>query len=224
MHPLVAHTDKAECEFCPYVGVVTTNSKNELVCPDCKAKELLSESQAPAQVKTSVQMAREIDANVRVRTDVFNAATVSIVELKKTIDDDASIENKPYALASALMGRFEHFKKVIFDANETIVSANNNQRAIQVYLNQLSNTLRKEEREKLKIEDINYKPTVVKPATVKTPKVAAPKKPKFDKAELKKWAAATGMPEFIIQSTAVARNITIEAAAKMVKAKFDATT
>ena len=96
--------------------------------------------------------------------------------------------------------------------NEKLVDLNNQQKAIQVYLNNLANKLRAEEREKLKLADINYKPNVVKPV-VKTVKT----KSKLDKVELRKYAAELGVDEFTLQMLVVAKGLTIEKAAALLR-------
>ena len=109
-----------------------------------------------------------------------------------------------------------HFQKVIFDANQAVIDATNNQKAIQVYLNNLANTLRAEEREKLKIQDINYQPTKVKP--IKTVKPVTTRKPvKLDKAELNKYAMELGVSLFTLQMVCVSQGITPEQAANKLR-------
>lgn len=200
--PEIQHTSEAICETCNNVAPVDIVYGNMLMCKDCQDKEskAYAESMKPenqqkrvAEHNLALESARKVDASIAVRTDLFNSATVAIVDLCKLIDDDATIENKPYAKALELKTRFDKFQAVIFKANEEIVEANNNQKAIQVYLNQLANTLRAEEREKLKISDINYRPTTVKP--VSPPKI---KPKKLDKTLVRKAAAELGITEFVL--------------------------
>ena len=98
--------------------------------------------------------------------------------------------------------------------NQKIVEAGNEQKAIQVYLNQLANTLRVEEREKIKLTDINYKPTATKITTPKPVKTSAKK---IDKVELRKYAAELGVSEFTLQMVVVSKNLTVEAAANILR-------
>jgi hypothetical protein len=197
------------------------------MCKSCYDKEISLQAQnntpekqqeridlANNRMNVALQSAREVDARILVRPDIFNAATVAIVELKQIIDSDGSIENKNFKLAEVLLERFEHFKTVIFEANETVVQATNNQKAIQIYLNQLANQLRAEEREKLKIQDINYKPKEVKPVKPRAIKTA---KPKLDKAALRKYAAELGISEFMLQTIVVSRGVSVEQAADILR-------
>ncbi len=214
-----------DCECCDKVDVhITVHYGNMWMCEDCWIKEqgvtkdLPKLGETQAVVQNALRESAHTDNSIQVRTDLFNAATVSIVTLKAEIDNNPEITNKPYALATELMGRFEKFKTVIFEYNEKIVEANNNQKAIQVYLNQMANTLRAEEREKLKIADINYKPTVVKPTKPKSITTTGTKKStKLDKVELRKYAAELGIAEFTLQMIVVSKGITIEAAANMLR-------
>ena len=217
----MAHTDMATCQSCDRVGPVDLKYGNFLMCKECQDKEVIAERERmlPANqqarvdsMNAALQHSRDIDNSIQVRTDLFNAATVSIVELKSAIDTDDSIANKPYALAEELTKRFNHFKSVVFEMNEKIIEAGNQQKAIQIYLNQLANTLRAEEREKLKISDINYQPKP--PTKVKSVSTA---KGKFDKKELEKYAQELGVAPFTLQMLVVSKGITVETAANMLR-------
>jgi Zn-dependent metalloprotease len=196
------------------------------MCPDCwkKEQDTHNETMKPENQQARVDAmnkamteSRKLDSTIEVRSDLFNAATVSIIDLKKLIDDNPTITNKPFALAETLTERFSHFKKVIFDANESIIEATNNQKAIQVYLNNLANSLRAEEREKLKLADINYKPGAVKPVkTVSTVKVRKAST-KLDKKELDKYAKELGVSAFTLQMLCVSQGITPEMAANKLR-------
>ncbi len=225
-YPASVHGDNATCEFCPIPGRVEIRYGNCLMCETCWTKEQnLQKSNNTVEnqqgrvdaMNRAINAAKQIDNSIEIRSDLFNAATVAIVDLKKLIYDNPTIENKPYTLAESLIERHKHFQKVIFDANQAVIDATNNQKAIQVYLNNLANTLRAEEREKLKIQDINYQPTKVKP--VKTVKPITTKKPiKLDKKELEKYAAELGVSMFTLQMLCVSQTITPEqAAAKLRK-------
>lgn len=177
---------------------------------------------APIAINSVLREAAEIDQKVEVRADLFNAATKSIIELKAAIEADSSITNKPYALAEALKARFEHHKTVVFDLNQKLVEAGNQQKAIQIYLNTLANTLRAEEREKLKISDISYKPAPPKAIKVaKSPGTTTTKK-KIDKKEVREAAARLGVSEFMVQMIVVQKGITVAEAETLLKASIAA--
>jgi len=210
----IDHTNRATCECCSNSGICDLYI-DILMCQDCLEKENSHKRQEPERavavmnINSIIDNARRIDQTVQVRTDLFNAATVAIVDLKKAIDEDGSIENKHFALATELTTRFNHFKKVIFEMSEEIVEKQNQQRAIQSYLNTLSNQLRVEEREKLKLQDINYKPESPKPI-----KKSAPTVKKVSKIEIREMANKYNVPELAVQMLCVAKNLSPEDAAK----------
>lgn len=224
------HDTYGPCEVCDLIDTqITVHYGNMWFCKDCWIKEasvtkdLPSVSNTQNVVQNVLQQAARIDNSVEVRTDLFNAHTVSIINLKAEIDNNPEIINKPYALAEELKNRFEKFKSVVFEYNEKIVEANNAQRAIQVYLNTLANSLRAEEREKLKIADINYKPISVKPLKPKSIGTTGTRKStKLDKNELRKYAAELGIPEFTLQMLVVSKGITVETAANMLRKSLQA--
>lgn len=172
----------------------------------------------------TIEMSQKIDNSITIRSDIFNAKTTAILDLKAAIDNDETIANKPYALAETLKTRFEHLSSVIFDAQQVVMDGANEQKAIQSYLNTLANQLRSEEREKLKLADISYKPQTIKPTvkTVKTTGTKASKVPahrqKFDKEALKKYATELGVPEFHLQQVVIQQGVTVEKAADIVRA------
>ncbi len=81
-------------------------------------------------------------------------------------------------------------------------------------MNTLANTLKAEERAKLKLNDVSYQPKPVKPL-----KHGVNKKPpnaKLDKVELKKYAlelSQFGISESVLQMVCVSKNYTPEQAA-----------
>lgn len=193
------------------------------LCRACVVKELESVKahQSPEKqqerinnFQSLVEKSREIDNAIEVRSDIFNAQTVAIVELKAAIESDATIQNKPFALASELDKRYKHLKDVVFGLTQQIVDKTSEQKAIQIYLNQLSNQLRAEEREKLKLTDITYQPKPIKPVKPKTIRTASAK---LDKAMLRKFANELGVAEFTLQMLVVSKGITVEAAANLLR-------
>lgn len=243
--PEVDHTQYATCESCPTVGPCEIYSPEPnislLLCPNCirneeKARES-PEAQAqrlkmiadrskrddtpttgvklPQSALDLINRAKAIDDSVQVRTDIFNLQTTSIIELKSSIDADDSIKDKSYQLAVVLTERLNHFKKVIFELNEEMVNKATEQRAVQTYLNELANRLRAEQRDELKLRDINYQPDPVKIVKPRTSSALAPKK--IDKSEVKRWAKEIGMPEQMIQMTCISKNMSPEQAARHIQ-------
>ncbi len=230
-----------QCEVCDRetVTITDTNGDSKTIaliirlhygnmwfCDECWAKEqaATAENYTPAKVQErvdavndAVKESQKIDSTIQVRTDLFNAATTSILELKQSIDSDSAITNKPYRLAEVLKERFEHYKQVVFELNLKVAEAGNQQKAIQIYLNTLANQLRAEEREKLRIQDISYQPTKVKPTVRKVSTSQTSKKTKFDKAEVRKYASELGLPEFTLTMLCVQKGLTPEAVANVLR-------
>ncbi len=220
------------CEVCEKTDVeIHCHYGNMWFCDDCWKLEVEAtkvNTSIPAQSarveesrnlqNAALEASRAIDANIQIRTDLFNAATTSIMDLKKTIDADDNITNKPYALAEELMTRFEHFKQVVFELQQQLVDAGNNQKAIQIYLNNMANTLRAEEREKLKITDLSYQPNPVKKPTVKRVGTSSTtKKVKIDKAELAKYVKEIGVSEFMFHQIINTKQCTVAEAAEIIR-------
>jgi len=208
------------CECCPNNDTLV-KFKTMMMCPDCYQKELaltqkseLEANNRVAHMNDVVRQSQSIDSQVQVRTDLFNSHTIAIAELKSAIDADEAITNKPYELAKVLLERFNHFKSVAFDLQEKLVDTNNGMKAIQVHLNTMANQLRTEEREALKLQDINYKPNEIK--TVKVKEIKKPVKP-YSKADVDKVSKETGLPAHTLMGLCIAKNISAEAAANLIK-------
>lgn len=235
------------CELYP----LSESNTIALLCPSCirqhetarmspeaqeqRVKEMNDRSKRDSILHSSIPDAQKaldligqsqkIDNSIQTRSDIFNAETVAIVDLKNAIDSDVSVTNKHFKLAEVLTERRNHFKKVIFDLSAEMVEKSNRQQAIQVYLNELSSKLRVEEREKIKLADINYSPLPVK---ISKPKGVTVKK--FDKSELRKWAMKlnewaiehghTGVPESVLQIVCIQKGMTPEQAFNQMKIGF----
>jgi len=145
----------------------------------------------------------EVDSSIELDTDLFNAATVSIKDMKDAIDKDDSIENKTLELFTRLKNRHELFQERIFQRNKANTVEANSQRSIQQYFNEFSNRLRESEREALRLQDLTYKPR----PPVKPKKAKVPGKKKYDRAELARVAEETNMAASSIQALCVALNL-----------------
>jgi hypothetical protein len=202
------HTDQATCDACPNVGPcdMFPNIEGMLLCQECIAKELAihnSPEKQQERVNALLHNASKIDTSIQVRTDIFNAQTVSIHELKSLIDADASIENKNFELAKRLTERLNGFKQAIFELNEAMLTKVSEQRSVQTYLNDLSNKLRSIEREEIKLKDISYQPPTTK-ITKPKPRQAM----RLDKAEISKASKETNIPEHMVQMVCVQKGWT----------------
>jgi hypothetical protein len=193
------------------------------MCPSCieKNKQLTAESEANASKRVSEERQRgneiialnkilreavAVDSSISVKTDIFNAETVSIVDIAESINKDSGISDKNEALAEFLVNRYKTYKEKIFANNAENVELVNKQNAIQKYLNELKNKLTEAQRQKYQLLDANYKPNQVKLANKPISSVAKPKK--YDKAELIKAAQRAGVPVQVIQMVCVSKNMT----------------
>lgn len=158
----------------------------------------------------------EIDERIKIQTDIFNAETISINQVKQEIDANPEIpQSEKYSrLAAIVDDRFQKLTDVLFGLRKETTEAESKQRALQIFFNEFAKNLRKEEREKLRIQDQTY---VVKepPKTVKAPTVK-----KYDKDEIKRTSSAHGIPEAVLQMLCVQFNCTpLEAVRKFNEAK-----
>lgn len=193
------------------------------MCAECvtKNKALQEASDAEAGNRVAAERARANDVvqinavlkqasavvnSIEVKTDIFNAQTVAIVDMHKAIEADESITNKPGALADELYKLYTTYKEKIFANQQENVELANKQNAIQKYLNELKNKLTEAERERYKLLDVNYKPNQVKLANKPINSPAKPKK--YDKAEIIKAAQRAGVPASVIQMLCVSKNMT----------------
>ncbi len=212
----ISHTSLATCECCSYVGPCEIKYGNLLMCPSCIEKEAIAskanytpekQQERVDAVRQSLDEVHKIDQSMQVREDIFNAETVSIIERKKLIDSDDSVppEQKHFALASEVTDLHNHLKQLIFDTSSELVKLNSRQIAVQSYLNDVANKLRVDQRESLRLKDINYSPTPVK---VTKPKSTSVGTKKFDKTEVNRVAKTSGMPESMIQMVCVQKGWT----------------
>lgn len=206
-----------ECDYCESTDSIIKIG-DTYSCPlhrneASKANTPSTNVPAPISVNEVLKQTRAVDNSVSVRTDLFNAETVALDDIKKAIMADETITNKPFALATEVHARYKKFQEVIFALKEQIDEAMNKQRADQIYLNNLANTLRADEREKLKIQDINYKPrNVAMPVNKKTIKMV---KTRIDVKELRAAAAKLGIPEFTLKMIIIQKHLTVAQALAM---------
>lgn len=218
----IDHTPDAKCDKCEATGVEFLLWREFLLCPDCIEKQrkyeqyVIDTADERVKVHRFLQEARKVDESIRVFTDIFNAKTVAIEELRKAIDADPDIpqDQKYYKLGSVLSDRFSHLKDVIHSKREEITAIESEVRAIQSYFNTFANNLRADERERLRIKDSQY--VVQEPKKITQPKAISTKN--YDKVTIRTVAAKYKLPEAAINMLCVAKNITPEEAAKLMLA------
>lgn len=215
-----------ECECCSTQNTKETPLRLFMamwMCPNCvdTNKRLQAESEANAENRVKAEQnraaeqlavnkilkeAQTIDSKIEVKTDLFNAETVALIDIQKAIEADDSVTNKNAAVAEAMLTRYQLYREKIFANNAENVELANKQNAIQKYLNELKNKLTEAERERYKLLDANYKPNQVK---ISNKPINSPAKPKkYDKADIAKAAARANVPISVIQMICVAKNMT----------------
>lgn len=205
-----------ECEAC---GSTTELEKYSgmMLCISCIDKEKIAEREiedtANDRLKIILDEQERVDQSIELRTDLFNANTISIIEIQTAVDADDSIKEKKFEVARRVKDRVIHFRKVSIEAHDTQVNADNAVRHGQVYLNDLANQLREDQRAELQLQDINYKPTIKLPTIKKAPKIIK----KFDKKELREVAAEFDISEYSLQMICVSKNMTPRQAVDEVK-------
>lgn len=170
------------CEACNQTVEKVIDYKTMKFCGECWRKEKEAEEYLEQTRKARVEEANRMTQNtlalrkltpeevIQSRPDYFNAEVQSHIELINEIEADASIENKFFEIATRLKARLEYTQSKLIEVRDIELRHASEERAIHVTLNQLANKLREEEKEKLQIQDINYKPAqvVVKPKKEKS--------------------------------------------------------
>ena len=219
-YPEYAHSNEAECESCGNNGPCEIVD-SILMCANCQSRNNEINLELAELEKNKINPADiliksiEIDNSIQIRSDFFNSRTASIESLRLAIEADDTIptDKKHFELAQRLDNRFKHLRDVLMPEKKIEIEAiASEQKAIQVYLNTLASSLRKEEREKLRLSDISYKPQ-----PVSKPKVPRAPSKKIDKAELKKYAAELGINEYTLQVFVISKNITVAEAASVIR-------
>lgn len=196
------------CESCNNTGVLT-KLNDVWMCESCHTREVQSLLEPRATTETvlveSVEnINKEIERDHRPTDiqnsalnklgsqsisrseDFFNARTTAISERWKAIvaDDTIGAENKHYQLAREVREHYLHMKQILFQAVEVQLECASNQRADQVYLNQLASKLREEERTKLHLQNLDYEPPKVPKSAPKTPRLSKDDKIAADYARI----------------------------------------
>lgn len=228
--PEAAHTSTAACEVCGCTGKPLSVFRTMLMCPSCRESEQTLDAANRLEAEQRVEEAKEsfvhrqaeemkaqLDKTITIRTEFFNADLPSIMDIKRDVEENMLIpaDQKYFETVKAVRTRFDQFKVVLFELKDVEAQINSSLHAMQSYMNDLANNLKAEERAKLHLENINYKPVSPKAPTtakVKAPKVPAAPKAKIDKNMLRAMALALNLPEMVIQITCVSKNMTVEQA------------
>lgn len=211
------HTDRATCELCGNSGNMDVKSNDILMCQDCDYKDTRVRNDEELHERALEVQSRfkSIDSTLRVQTDIFNAKTIAINELKLAIGLDSSIpaDQKHFTLARMIDQRFQILKDLIFNRRQEISEAESEQRAIHAYYNELGKKLRTEERAAIRLKDAQYRP--IEPLKISKPKTITVKK--YDKDAIRAAAKEHGFPEALLQMLCVAQGISVIDAVRALK-------
>lgn len=177
------HSVNAECESCDYKGndvELHLNSKM-LLCDECRDKQaqaLLDSLTVPNEVRDKKLSAQRFNKEIEVVAmtpirhsgDFYNAIVVSHMDLKRMIADDESITDKHYAFQDALALRYRTVCDALFPIEEQAYKLNLEKVVIAKTMREFGEELRKDIRDRMKADDINYVPPT--PKIVPKPKLA----------------------------------------------------
>ena len=197
-----------DCEFCQRVEVELFSQHGDLMCAECIALEAVV-----SQAKQTIPNSRKVDSTLELKQDLFNAGTVSFIELQAAIENNPEIpaDKKNYALVSEIDVRIQKLDEVIFAEEAALIAKKNERHALLINAQNLAAKLHDEERAKFRRYDVTYKP--VTPKSPKSPKPVTGKS--FEKKLIKEAAEKYKVPMSGVQSIVVSRNgITPDAAAK----------
>jgi hypothetical protein len=135
-----------------------------MMCAECRDKEA-------AVVPASSTIAASTIAVIESKADIFNADTVSIIELSGRVYADASVPDsqKEYEITRICNETWQHFQKVAFEARKAVLEAEKSAKEWQTNMQARISKLTPELRDKFKSVDATYQPVVktVKPKAVK---------------------------------------------------------
>ena len=204
---------------------VTLSQGNIWLCNACLTEENKT-LEMNKHALTSVEASRKIDAQIELKADVFNAATVPFIELQASIlaDDSIPADRKNAALIEECDKRIKHLTEVIFAEEAALMEKRNLRNALHVNAREVMTRLQAADQEKYRQFAVNYKPTAaVKPRKVvtagtTTPKNRTPTTPatKFNKRDVQYFAAVHGVSPIQVQKVVVSKGMSPEDAAKYV--------
>ena len=224
---------KGDCEASHFDGLgldvtITLTPSNIWLCKECLVKENETIALNKHAATSTLEVSRKIDAQIELKPDVFNAATIPFIELQAAILADESIpaDRKNAALIEECDTRIKHLTEVIFAEEAALMEKRNLRNALHVNAREVLTRLQATEREKYRhLESgVNYKPVVaakpkkvtkVTTPTVKARTSAAPAK-KFNKQDVMYYAAVYKVSPVQVQSIVVNKGLSEEDAAKYV--------
>jgi len=198
MNLTTQHSKKTgDCDCCTESLDVTLYAiaGGMFACESCRDKQ--------NQAQSVLNNSHSIDSAVQSKGDVFNAPTVSNIELKGAIENNPAIpaEQKEFEYAREVNARFIHAQEVLFSKRQAVQEAEKvvkeYQKDLQIAVGKLPTHMRTQ----FKSADVTYSPI---PAT-KTPKPGKSNKPVSETAakrrEISEAAEKTGVDSYLIRMT-----------------------
>ena len=176
---IVAHSEFATCEVCKKTPTTVTIVNDYLMCPQCKQNEidaLVENRSIIRDVPEPIQkLEQEFKANGNGKdkrdfslvdlptngTEFFNAETEAHVKLFEKIKADKEIkeEDKWMFYVDQLQKRRNQLQAVLKEAVDILTETRSRLSSADRDINLVASKLRQDEKAKLKIADISYKPT-----------------------------------------------------------------
>jgi hypothetical protein len=216
----VEKTRIGECEATHLDGsgqdVKTTLHHNMWLCDACLESEREAERQSTEASKKLVDRSRDIDKNVVLSKDIYNAATVSFIELQGAVKNNAEVEEsqKKAVLAQLCSERLDTYAAAIFETKARLAELENTRYAWQQNMQAVVSELQEKEQEKYRKYRVDYKPA---PAP-KAPRAKTPKTTTKELEETVVLAAKYKVPVALLRSIAVSQKVSNEEAAKQAAA------
>jgi len=121
-----------------------------------------------------IERSRAIDSAIGSNQDFYNAATISLIDVRAAIDANDDILNKDDAFKQEILVRYEKFSARLFELDNERFKTQLNLSVVKKSLDDIAASLRADERERIKIADANYVPPAknkpVKPRVAKADK------------------------------------------------------
>lgn len=191
---------KGDCECCDATDTqLYLMHGNILMCQNCMEREPKLEKQV-TEAKAILAESKLIDNSIEMVADVWNAATVSFVELEAAVQHDETIpvNEKNFTIVKLTAERIKKLDELIFAEQTALNQKKNERHALHTQVQVKVANLTDEQKKFWSQYDVNYKPVTpkkVKPTTDKIPS----KKTKFDLDAIKAASAKYGIPAATIQ-------------------------
>jgi hypothetical protein len=189
-----------DCDCCPdSIGVRLTQVHDMWMCDSC-----LTRNETAAKILNDSHV---IDSQIELKADIFNAATVSFIELQAAISNNSTIadDRKNYELVKEAELRLKAMDAVIFADETALMEKKQARHAWLVNAQIQAGKLHESQRAHFKSLNISYQPATPKskkPAKDKTPKTGK----SFDKQAIMDASKKYGVPMAGVQSLIVSKH------------------